>query len=87
MAREKTVAAPELAEMYRECAALCRNAGVPIDGEPGGAIHHWVVQNIRFRHGTDFFIVFGICAEMADMEAQSEGFDNQYQRAARSIRS
>ena len=76
----KTVS--KLDEMYRECAALCRIAGVPIDGKSCGAIHRWVVKNIKFRPGTEFFIVLGIFAEMADMDAQSQGYDNQFHQAA-----
>jgi len=68
--------------MYRQAAERCRAEGVPIGGEPGGAVHRWVVNNCTFRPGTDFWIVLGITAEMADMEAQAEGFRDQGHRAA-----
>ena len=71
-----------LAELYREGAARCRVAGLPIDDQPGGAIHQWVATNCDHRPETAFFIVLGICCAMADMKAQSEGWDSQGQRAA-----
>lgn len=56
-------------KMYRQAAKLCRAEGVPIDEKPNGAVHKWVERNARCRPGTEFFVVLGICAEMAYLES------------------
>lgn len=71
-----------LGELYREAGIKCREAGTKLDAEPCGAIHEWVIQNVKFRPGTEFFIVQGIASAMADLDAQDEGFENQLDRAA-----
>jgi hypothetical protein len=55
--------------------------GVENDAEPMGAIHRWVVQNVDHRPETAFFIVLGISAAMDDLDAQQEGYRNQFDRA------
>lgn len=75
----------KLHEMYRQCAALCRNAGVPCDDSAGGPVHAWVHQHCSYRPGTEFFIVLGICCAMADMDAQAEGYEGQADRAASKV--
>lgn len=72
----------DLKSLYKNGAELCLNEGLAVDGEPGGEIHQWVMQNCSYRPGTDFFIVLGICCEMADIQAQMEGFESQGHRAA-----
>lgn len=67
----------ELREVYRQCAELCLDAGINIDDSPGGAVHRWVAKNVSHRPETAFFIVLGICCEMADAKARRLGFDNQ----------
>ena len=74
--------AHNLDELYREMAACCLVAGVPIDGDAGGAVHRWVCANVAHRDGTAFFIVLGVAAAMADMEAQRAGWMGQCERAA-----
>lgn len=78
--------APTVDERFRQAATKCREDGVPIDTQPGGAIHRWVVENVSLRPGTEFFIVMGIAAEMADMDAQAEGQENQFDRAIKRSR-
>ena len=71
-----------LDQLYAESAKLCEDAGIPMDAEPNGAVHQWVLANCRFRPGTEFFIVHGIVAAMCDREAQREGYRDQIDRAA-----
>jgi len=73
----------DLGKIYEDCAVRCRKERVPLDAEPNGAIHRWVSQNVKHRPDTAFFIVIGIAAAMADIEAQSEGFRDQFDRAAK----
>ena len=75
----------KLGEMYRQCAALCRNQGIACDDSPGGAVHAWVHQHCSYRPGTEFFIVLGICCAMADMDAHAEGYDSSADRAASKV--
>ena len=78
--------AVNLVEVYREAAQMCRDAGVPLDAEPGGAIHQWVVQNVKHRPDTAFWIVTGIASAMADLDAQDEGYADQIDRALAKMR-
>lgn len=71
----------DLKEMYRQAATAALAAGVPVDDSPNGALHNWVKQNINYRPETEFFIVFGIACEMADIKAKSAGYDSEVQRA------
>lgn len=59
--------------------------GIAVDGEPLGAVHMWVMENISHRPEQTFFIVFVLTAELADREAQRQGFTNQLDRAAKLI--
>ena len=69
--------------VYRECAVRCQEEGIPNDDSPFGAIHCWVISNVRHRSDTAFYIVLGISGAMADLDAQSEGFTDQLGRAAK----
>ena len=71
----------DLGEMYRQCAVKCRADGVALDAESCGAIHRWVVANMKLRAGTEFFIVTGIASAMADLQAQDDGYSNQLGKA------
>ncbi len=75
----------KLTDLIRRAADKCEQDGTVIDGEHGGAVHKWVLQNCQTKPGQDFFIVFLITAELADREARREGFDNQGDRAAKSM--
>ena len=77
----------KLSEMYRNAAAMCRAAGVPNEEHNGGTVHQWVMTHCSYRPGTEFFIVFGICCAYADMDAQSEGYDNSVDRALSRVES
>jgi len=81
-----TTSQATLSEMYLAAAKMCFDQGVSIDGNPGGSIHQWVVNHVRFRPGTEFFIVTGICSAMCDLEAQQEGYTNQFDRAGQKMR-
>jgi hypothetical protein len=72
----------DLKQMYHDCAVRCRDEGVRIETTKGGAISRWIDRNAKCRPGTEFFIVNGIAAEMADLEAQEEGYRDQLHRAA-----
>lgn len=76
-----------LAELVSVAAEACRSAGVPIDSNPNGAVHQWVIVYCQFRPGTEFFLVALICAEMADQEARIQGFLDQFDRALKSLTS
>ena len=73
----------DLEELYRECAIRCRDEGIANDDSPFGAIHCWVISNVRHRSDTAFYIVLGISGAMADLDAQFEGFTDQLDRAAK----
>ena len=74
-----------LDEEYRRMAEKASVEGVPNDAEPMGAIHRWVAENVNHRPETAFFIVLGISAAMADMDAQSEGYRNQFDRSLKNL--
>jgi len=73
---------PDLDALYDAAAERCEADGVPIDGTVNGPVCQWVRKNCRYRPDTEFFIVAGITAAMADRDARREGFANQCERAA-----
>ena len=75
----------ELQEMYDSAAAMCLDAGVTPDSEPCGAVHRWVVQNVSYRPGTEFFIVLGITSALLDILARREGYANAIDKAVKQI--
>lgn len=72
----------KLETLLERAAELCEAEGLPIDGEPGGAIQQWVWRNCAVPVEAQFYVVTLICAEMADRRAQREGYENQAHRAA-----
>ena len=70
-----------LDEEYNRIAKTAIAEGVENDAEPMGAIHRWIAQNVDHRPETAFFIVLGISAAMDDLDAQQEGYRNQFDRA------
>ena len=72
-----------LENLYKQCAVKCREDGVALDSGPCGDIHRWVMQHVKHREGTAFYIVLGIAAAMADLDARDEGFADQFDRAAK----
>ena len=72
-----------LGDLYKKTGAICREQGITLDASPNGAIHQWVMGNVTYRPGTEFFIVCGIAAAMADLEAIEQGYEGQYDRAAK----
>lgn len=72
----------DLDAMYEQMAELCEAAGLAIDDTPNGAIHRWVMQNVKHRPDTAFFIVLGIAGAMADRAARREGYSSAGHRAA-----
>lgn len=76
----------KLGKMYEQAAAMCVAEGVENDAEPCGALHRWVVANVTHRPDTAFFIVQGIAAAMADLDAQEQGYRDQGDRAAALMR-
>ena len=75
----------ELQEMYDSAAAMCLDAGVAPDSAPCGAVHRWVVQNVSYRPGTEFFIVLGITSALLDILARREGYANAIDKAVKQI--
>ena len=57
-----------------------------LDDHPGGNVHLWCKQNIRYRPETEFFVVFLVCGAIADRLAQSEGYESNVDRAAKLAR-
>lgn len=70
---------------YRACAERCFYEHIACDGEPGGAIHRWVMRNIKFRPGTEFFIVLGIACELAKLERATEEPNPRFCRGQRRL--
>jgi hypothetical protein len=70
-----------LDEMYKQAAREARAAGCTCDDTPNGCVAQWVRANVTYRPETEFFIVLGIAAELADLEAQAAGFENAIARA------
>jgi hypothetical protein len=70
-----------LDQIYAQAADLCLAEGVACDDSPHGPIRRWVAANVKYRPGTEFFIVTGIAAAMADRLAQREGYKNAIDRA------
>lgn len=73
----------QLQELYSKAADAAIADGCTADDSPNGCISQWVQKNVNYREGTLFFIVLGICAEIADREARAEGFENNIDKAAK----
>lgn len=71
----------KLSEMYKAAAQIAINEGVEIDDTPNGAVSQWVDRNVRHNPEMKFFIVFGIACEMANIKAQSEGYNGAVDKA------
>lgn len=69
-------------QLIAAMADQCEADGVAIDGEAGGAVHQWIVANVRHSAEQTFFIVFLLTAELADRESRRDGFTDQFDRAA-----
>jgi hypothetical protein len=73
----------QLQELYSKAADAAIADGCTADDSPNGCISQWVQKNVNYREDTLFFIVLGICAEIADREARAEGFENNIDKAAK----
>jgi hypothetical protein len=72
----------KLKAIISAAADRCEAESVPIDGEPGGAIHQWASKNTNATPAQMFFVVFLLTAELADREARKQGYKDQSDRAA-----
>lgn len=71
---------------YRAIAMRLWARGFPCDDSPLGPVHRWVVRNVKHRPDTAFFIVVGVTCAMADLEAQSQGFESSVDRALHAVK-
>ena len=65
--------------IYRDAAKVAHGAGVRASNEAG--LVAWIRQNCKYRADTEFFLVFGIGCELADMEARAEAYETAVERA------
>lgn len=69
----------DIKAMYRDAAQVAYNDGVdPADDEQ---LAEWINNNCQYREETLFFLVLGIGSELADIQAQAEGFKDQGDKA------
>jgi len=76
----------KLDDLYRQAATKALLDGVEIDGEFGGPVHKWVRENVYYRQDTEFFIVLGITAEMANIRAQEAGYTDQFDKILKEMK-
>ncbi len=74
----------KLAELYAIGAQRAMADG--IDPADQDSLVDWIRRNCDYREGTEFFIVLGIGAALADLRAQAEGYKDQFDRAIQQIR-
>lgn len=72
--------------LIQQAADRAEQDQVPLDGEPGGAVHRWCEENCEVPSGQMFFVVFLLTAELADRRARREGFRDQCDRAVQLAR-
>jgi len=70
----------ELKELIQNAALAAREEG--IDHGNKEQLVAWIRSNCNYRPDTEFFVYFLVCAEMADLSVQAEGYKNQFHRAA-----
>lgn len=68
-----------LEETYRQAARVANHDGVRASNED--AVIDWIRQNCAYRADMEFFLFLGICSEIANIEARSEGYKDQFDRA------
>jgi hypothetical protein len=68
-----------LQAIYHRAARAARADGISPDDEP--ALLAWIRSHCCYHPEVEFFLLFGIGAELGDLRAQAEGYDNQAQRA------
>jgi hypothetical protein len=69
----------ELVEVYRAAAKVAQEKGISASDED--ALLRWIRQSCRYPKEVEFFVVLGIGSELADLEAQSQGYKNEVDRA------
>jgi hypothetical protein len=70
--------------LYRAAAAAAYKDGVSA-GDPA-ALREWIESHCSYNADQMFFLVLGIGTELADIEAQAQGYDNEVHRAFESAK-
>jgi len=68
-----------LRDTYKRAALIALHDNVRASNEP--MLTAWIRQNCSFRLSTEFFLVLGIGAELADLEANCHGYKSEVDRA------
>jgi hypothetical protein len=72
---------PEQTAWIKEIAQAALAADVVISDAPDGPLAAWLRANVAYPPEHEFFMVFLTACELADLQAQREGYANQYERA------
>ena len=69
----------ELKDIYKVAAKIAFEEGIDAGDET--MVLEWIRKTCSYRPDTEFFLVLGIGAELADLEAQKQGYDSEAHRA------
>jgi len=69
----------KLKDLYKQAAQKALDDGIDAGNEK--QLVAWIWNNCNFRTECLFFLVLGIGCELADLQAQAEGFENDVVRA------
>jgi hypothetical protein len=66
-----------LKEKIHKVALAAVRARLPADIDDGGKLHKWVLKNVAINTENMFPFLLSLSAEMADIRAQRQGYENQ----------
>jgi len=75
----------DLEKIISKAAIKAINEGIVINDSPLGSIHRWVKQKCSYNQEHEFYIVFLIACEMADIQAKKEGYKSNADKAATEV--
>ena len=75
-----------LGDTYHKIGLRLWLRGFPFDDSPTSPVANWLRRHVKHRPDTLFFIVLGVISAMADIDAQSEGYEGQIDRAIKKMK-
>lgn len=68
-----------LSELYKQAAKKAFDDNVSAADEP--LLVNWIRHNCRYKADNEFYLVLGIGCELAALESQSRGYENNIHEA------
>jgi len=69
----------DLKAIYKQAALAANESDVKASDQDG--LVAWIRAHCRYRPDTEFFLVLGIGAELADLQARAKGYTSEVDRA------